>query len=52
METKLTPLYVKTASQKFDFKTIFTLDLKSKKILAMGALSECTNLVSLDLSRN
>jgi len=32
VETKLTPLYVKTQAQKFDFKTIFLLDLKQKNI--------------------
>ena len=29
-ENKLTPLYVKTAAQKFDFKTIFLLDLNKR----------------------
>jgi Leucine-rich repeat (LRR) protein len=51
-ETKLTPLYIKTAAQKFDFKTIVLLDLSRRNITAIGALQDCTNLVTLDLSRN
>ena len=43
-ETKLTPLFLKTYAQKFDFKTIFFLDLKGRNIAAIGAISECTNL--------
>lgn len=31
-ETKLTPLYIKTVSQKFDILTIFLLDLSNKGI--------------------
>lgn len=52
VETKLTPLYVKTQAQKFDFKTIFLLDLKQKNISSIGSLTDCTNLQTLDLSRN
>lgn len=52
VETKLTPLYVKTCAQKFDFKTIFLLDLRKRNIAAIGAVSECSNLLTLDLSRN
>lgn len=51
-ETKLTPLYIKTAAQKFDFKTIFLLDLNKRNISAIGAIQECANLVTLDISRN
>jgi hypothetical protein len=32
METKVTPNYIKAAAQKFDFKTIFLLDLQRKNI--------------------
>lgn len=52
METKLTPLYVKTQAQKFDFKTIFLLDLNKRNIASVGAVAECVNLQTLDLSRN
>jgi Leucine-rich repeat (LRR) protein len=52
VETKLTPLYVKTAAQKFDFKTIFLLDIQRKGVTSIGAIPECINLVTLDLSRN
>lgn len=31
-ETKLTSLYIKTVSQKFDMLTIFLLDLSNKSI--------------------
>lgn len=51
-ENKLTPLYVKTAAQKFDFKTIFLLDLNKRSISAIGAVQECANLITLDISRN
>jgi len=44
METKLTPLYIKTAAEKFDFMTIFFLDLKNKGVISLGAISECKNL--------
>jgi len=44
-ETKLTPLYIKAAAQKFDFKTIFLLDLSRKNIAAIGAISECLNIL-------
>lgn len=44
METKLTPLYVKTQAQKFDFKTIFLLDLNKRNIISIGAIAECANL--------
>lgn len=37
-ETKVTPLFVKTAAQKFDFKTIFLLNLEKRQITAIGAL--------------
>jgi Leucine-rich repeat (LRR) protein len=52
METKLTPLYIKTFAEKFDFQTIFFLDLKSRAIVSLGAIAECKNLQTLDLSRN
>ena len=51
-ETKLTPLYLKTYAQKFDFKTIFFLELKERNILSIGSLGECTNLLTLNLSNN
>ena len=51
-ETKLTPLYLKTYAQKFDFRTIFFLDLKERNIAAIGAISDCTNLQTLNLSHN
>jgi hypothetical protein len=44
METKLTPLYVKTQAQKFDYKTIFLLDLSKRNIASIGAIAECANL--------
>lgn len=44
METKLTPLYVKTQAQKFDYKTIFLLDLSKRNIASIGAIAECSNL--------
>lgn len=52
METKLTPLYIKTFAEKFDFMTIFFLDLKNKGVAAIGAIADCKNLQTLDLSRN
>ena len=52
VETKLTPLYIKTFTEKFDFMTIFFLDLKNKGIVSLGAISDCRNLMTLDLSRN
>ena len=51
-ETKLTPLYIKTAAQKFDFKTIFLLDLSKRNINSIGAVQDCANLIQLDISRN
>ena len=51
-ETKLTPLYIKTFAQKFDFMTIFFLDLSDRGIAGIGAISECKNLQTLNLSRN
>ena len=51
-ETKLTPLYLKTYAQKFDFKTIFYLDLKERNIAQIGAITDCTNLQTLNLSHN
>ncbi|MFN9900261.1 MAG: leucine-rich repeat domain-containing protein, partial [bacterium] len=51
-ETKVTPLYVKTVAQKFDFKTIFLLDLSKRNITAIGSVQECVNLITLDLSKN
>jgi hypothetical protein len=44
METKLTPLYIKTIAEKFDFMTIFFLDLKNKGIVSLGAIIDCKNL--------
>ena len=53
METKLTPLYLKTASQKFDLQTIIILDLSNRSVgRDLGSLPECINLVHLNLSRN
>ena len=52
-ETKLTPLFLKTASEKFDLDTVFILNLKDRKIHGgIGSLPECTNLLQLDLSQN
>lgn len=51
-ETKLTPLYVKTYAQKFDYNTIFFLDLKERNIFNVGAIADCHNLQTLDLSKN
>ena len=51
-ETKLTPLYIKTYAQKFDFKTIFFLDLKQRNIFAVGAIADCANLQTLNLAGN
>ena len=51
-ETKLTPLYIKTFAQKFDFMTIFFLDLSEKYIYGIGAIADCKNLQTLNLSRN
>jgi protein phosphatase 1 regulatory subunit 7 len=53
METKLTPLYLKTVSQKFDLETIFILNLKDKLINGgIGSLGECINIMNLNLSSN
>ena len=52
METKLTPLYIKTFAEKFDFLTILFLDLKNKGVVSLGAIADCKNLQTLDLSRN
>ena len=51
-ETKLTPLFLKTYAQKFDFKTIFFLDLKNRSISAIGAITDCANLQTLNLAHN
>lgn len=51
-EAKLTSLYLKTFSQKFDLNTIFQLDLSNQQITGIGDLPQCTNLVMLDLSNN
>ena len=52
-DKKLTPLFLKTAAEKFDLETIFILDLKDKNIQGgIGSLGECTNLMHLNLSRN
>ena len=52
-ETKLTPLYIKTFAQKFDFMTIFFLDLSNKMgIYSIGAIADCKNLLTLNISRN
>ena len=51
-ETKLTPLYVKTLAQKFDFGTILFLDIAGKNIYSIGCLPELENLLTLDLSNN
>ena len=52
-DKKLTPLYLKTAAEKFDLETIFILDLSDKNIQGgIGSLGECTNLMHLNLSKN
>lgn len=51
-DRKLTPLFLKTFTQKFDLNTIFLLDLSKKGIGNVGSLPECTNLLMLDLSHN
>ena len=51
-ETKITPLYIKTCSQKFDFLTVLYLDLSRKNIFSIGCLPELENLLTLDLSHN
>ena len=51
-ETKITPLYVKTLAQKFDFGTILYLDIAGKNIFSIGCLGECNALMTLDLSHN
>ena len=51
-ETKLTPLYLKTYAQKFDFNTIFFLELPERNIAQIGSITECHNLQTLNLSRN
>ena len=52
-EAKLTPLYLKTVSQKFDLETVFLINLSDKGIMGgVGSLGECTNLMHLDLSKN
>ncbi len=51
-DSKLTPLYLKTVSQKFDLNTIFNLDLSNSGITSIGSLCECANLLMLDLSNN
>jgi Leucine-rich repeat (LRR) protein len=49
---KITSLYLKTHTQKFDLLTIFLLDLSKKGISALGSIVECTNLLMLDVSYN
>ena len=49
---KITSLYLKTHTQKFDLLTIFLLDLSKKGIGALGSIVECTNLLMLDVSYN
>ena len=52
-EQKLTPLFLKTVSQKFDLETIFLINLSDKGIMGgVGSLGECTNLMHLDISKN
>ena len=51
MDKKVTPLYLKTHTQKFDLLTIFLLDLSKKSLGALGSIVECTNLLMLDISR-
>ena len=51
-ETKVTPLYLKTYAQKFDFNTIFFLELAERNIVGIGAISECHNLQTLNLAKN
>ena len=51
-QKNLTPLFLKTMTQKFDLQTIFLLDLSKMGIGSVGSLPECTNLMMLDLSRN
>lgn len=52
VERKITPLYIKTVTQKFDLMTVFLLDLSKKGIQGIGSLPECGNLLMLDLSGN
>ena len=52
MDKKVTPLYLKTHTQKFDLLTIFLLDLSKKSLGALGSIVECTNLLMLDISYN
>ena len=53
METKLTPLFLKTVAQKFDLETIFILDVSDKNIQGnVGNLGDCLNLMNVDISRN
>ena len=61
VETKITPLYVKTLAQKFDFGTILFLDISNKSVFSIGCLPpyaffvdlpECTALLTLDISHN
>ena len=53
METKLTPLYIKTVSQKFDLDTVFMLDVSDRNIQGgVGNLGDCTNCGNVDLSKN
>ena len=52
-ETKLTPLYLKTLSQKFDLETIFILNAKERNIQGgIDSLKDCSNLLNCDLSLN
>jgi len=48
----VTPLYLKTVSQKFDLMTIFLLDLSRRGIAQLGSIVDCQNLQVLDLSHN
>ena len=52
VDKKITPLYLKTYTQRFDLMTIFVLDLSKKGFSQIGTLPECTNLMMLDLSNN
>jgi len=52
VEKKVTSLYLKTHTQKFDLMTIFLLDLSKRQIGTLGSIVECTNLLMLDVSSN
>jgi len=51
-EKRLTPLFLKTISQKFDLAIIFFLNVSNFNLPGIDSLVECQNLLILDISGN